>query len=40
MSNAEIGRAMNRSEGAVKSLLRRTLDEMRRNMERNRDVAS
>jgi RNA polymerase sigma-70 factor, ECF subfamily len=33
MSNAEIGRAMNRSEGAIKSLLRRTLDQLRRNID-------
>jgi RNA polymerase sigma-70 factor, ECF subfamily len=38
MSNAEIGRAMNRSEGAIKSLLRRTLAELRRNLERSRDA--
>ena len=30
MSNAEIARAMGRSEGAIKSLLRRTLDQLRR----------
>jgi RNA polymerase sigma-70 factor (ECF subfamily) len=33
MSNAEIGRAMGRSEGAIKSLLRRTLDQLRRNLD-------
>lgn len=38
MSNAEIGRAMSRSEGAIKSLLRRTLDELRRNLERDPDT--
>ncbi len=38
MSNAEIGRAMSRSEGAVKSLLRRTLGELRRQLERGSDA--
>jgi RNA polymerase sigma-70 factor, ECF subfamily len=35
MSNAQIGRTLNRSEGAVKSLLRRTLAELRHYLERN-----
>jgi len=35
MSNAEIGEALNRSEGAVKSLLRRTLAALRRDLEAN-----
>lgn len=34
MSNAEIGRVLGRSEGAVKSLLRRTLAALRRELER------
>lgn len=33
LSNAEIARAMNRSEGAVKSLLRRTLATLRHDLE-------
>jgi RNA polymerase sigma-70 factor (ECF subfamily) len=33
-SNLEIGRVLNRSEGAVKSLFHRTLDELRRAMEK------
>jgi RNA polymerase sigma-70 factor (ECF subfamily) len=38
MSNAEIGRAMNRSEGAIKSLLSRTLAVLKRDLERRADV--
>jgi len=34
MTNAEIGLALNRSEGAVKSLLRRTLAALKRDLER------
>ncbi len=34
-SNLEIGSALNRSEGAVKSLFHRTLDELRRGMEKH-----
>lgn len=37
MSNAEIGRVLNRSEGAVKSLLRRTLAALKRELERQPD---
>ena len=33
-SNVEIGRVLNRSEGAIKSLFHRTLDELRRGMEK------
>ena len=33
-SNLEIGRVLNRSEGAIKSLFHRTLDELRRGMEK------
>ncbi len=32
-SNVEIGKVLNRSEGAIKSLFHRTLDELRREME-------
>ncbi len=39
MSNAQIGHALNRSEGAVKSLLRRTLAELRRGLGRNSEPA-
>lgn len=35
LSNAEIGRVLGKSEGAVKSLLRRTLAALRREMEQN-----
>lgn len=38
MSNADIGRALGKSEGAVKSLLRRTLAALRRELERTQDV--
>jgi RNA polymerase sigma-70 factor (ECF subfamily) len=34
LSNAEIGRALGKSEGAIKSLLRRTLGALRREMEK------
>ena len=33
-SNLEIGRVLNRSEGAIKSLFHRTLEELRRGMEK------
>ena len=33
-SNVEIGRVLNRSEGAIKSLFHRSLDELRRAMEK------
>jgi RNA polymerase sigma-70 factor (ECF subfamily) len=35
MSNADIGRTIGRNEGAVKSLLRRTLDALRRELEKD-----
>jgi RNA polymerase sigma-70 factor, ECF subfamily len=40
MSNAEIGSVLGRSEGAVKSLLRRTLAALKRELERTGDGAS
>jgi RNA polymerase sigma-70 factor, ECF subfamily len=38
MSNAEIGRVLGKSEGAVKSLLRRTLAALRRELERSQEL--
>jgi RNA polymerase sigma-70 factor (ECF subfamily) len=38
MSNAEIGQALNKSEGAIKSLLRRTLAALKRDLERPHDA--
>lgn len=35
MTNADIGRTIGRNEGAVKSLLRRTLDALRRELEKD-----
>ena len=35
LSNAEIGRVLGKSEGAIKSLLRRTLGALRRELERD-----
>ena len=35
LSNAEIGRVLGKSEGAIKSLLRRTLGALRRELEKN-----
>lgn len=40
MSNAEIARVMGRSEGAIKSLLRRTLAAMRRTLDGPEDEGS
>lgn len=37
LSNAEIGRIMNRTEGAVKSLYHRTLQALRKNIQRTKD---
>ena len=35
LSNAEIGRVLGKSEGAIKSMLRRTLGALRRELDRN-----